>query len=230
MPEESNPVNWQPLSRPRRFGDQFYTNPDFFLNKDADAWQDEPFKTITEAAMTGSITDQILQGAQQTAESRPELVEQGFPSQEELTTSVGAIVLNQITEMVPLLAKPVIESHPEGSEAGLWAVKEARDAGLQGASEWWAGNVVGGGGGGHAPREDLETGWNPIMPDPVHLRPGFDPDPHLINTDTDLEGHMLNVLKYGDPRGGGSPQEFVDKMLAPVSDLDISPDDITNDG
>lgn len=229
MPMEDHPSNLPP-PRPRRFGDQFYTNPEFFLHHEADDWQDAPLKTITEASMTGSIIDQTLQGAQLTAENRPELVEKGFPSQEELTTSVGAVVLNQISEMIPLLAGPVIGSHPEGTEAGLWSVKEARDAGLQGASEWWAGNVVGGGGGGHAPMEGLETGWNPIMPDPVHLRPGFNPDPHLTNTDTDLDGHLLNMLKYGDTRGGGSPQEFVDKMMAPISDIDMTPEDFTDDG
>lgn len=234
MPEESHSAE---PPRPRRFGDQFYTNPEFFLNKDADAWLDEPLKTITDATMVGVITDQILVHGAETARVRPDLVEDmGFPSQEELTTSVGAEVLTQMTEMIPIVVDTAIQSHPEGREAGLWAAKEARDAGMQGGSEWWAGSVSGGGGGGHAPREDLETGWNPIVPDPVHLRGGgtearrFNPDPHIINTDTNLEGHLENIMKYGMPGRGGSAGEFVDKMMSPISDLDLNPDDFTDDG
>ncbi|SVE61805.1 uncharacterized protein METZ01_LOCUS514659, partial [marine metagenome] len=153
MPEENHPSNAEPP--PRRFGTQFYNDPDFFLNSDAENMIANPLKVITEAATMGGVIHEVLQHAK-VASEHPEIgkeVEAGdFPNAEELTTSVGAMTMSNIQEMVPVIAEEYIMAPaPLGSEGAerdkrLEEVTHSRDLGLQGAEEWWAGNIINAGG------------------------------------------------------------------------------------
>ena len=223
MPEENHPSNMEPA--PRSFGAQFYNDPDFFLNSDVDNWEANPTKVIRQGAMLGGVLHNLLQHASVAGEHPeigPEVERSGFPSAEELTTSVGAMTLSNVTEMVPLIAGQYVMSPAtlgaEGDERDerIKEVTQARDIGLQGAEEWWAGNIINAGGGGHAPRAP-ELG-------PLEFSDReFEVDPHLINTDTDFAGAVENRALFGIPLDN-DPNTFISHMLKPISDMDIDPD------
>jgi|TARA_Y100001949_G_scaffold74246_1_gene63081 hypothetical protein len=227
MPEENHPSNAEPP--PRRFGTQFYNDPDFFLNSDVANMVENPNKVITEASMMGGVIHEVLQHAK-VASEHPEIgkeVEAGeFPTAEELTTSVGAMTLSNITQMVPAIAEEYIMAPAtlgsEGAERDkrMEEVTHARDLGLQGAEEWWAGNIINAGGGGHAPRPP-ELGPLEFSDKKVEI------DPHLINTDTDFAGAVENRERFG-PSADNDPNTFISHILKPISEGNIDPDFFTN--
>ena len=214
MPPQSIPET------PRRFGSQFYTDPEFFMNTEPESWLENPHKTVTEGALFGGVISDILSAAEQ-ASDHPPLTDMGFPTQEELTTSVGAVTLSSISEMLPIVAEKYVESHPEGQDKGYEEIALARDLGLQGARDWWAGNVAGAGGGGHAPRGGHES----ELPTLQFSDKKFEPDPHALNTDVTFEGHIDLVREYGLPDSTHGPKDIVKTMLTPISEVDIDPDD-----
>ncbi len=228
MPEENHPSNAEPP--PRRFGTQFYNDPDFFLNSDAENMIANPLKVITEAATMGGVIHEVLQHAK-VASEHPEIgkeVEAGdFPNAEELTTSVGAMTMSNIQEMVPTIAEEYIMAPAtlgsEGAERDkrLEEVTHARDIGLQGAEEWWAGNIINAGGGGHAPRPP-ELGPLEFSDKKVEV------DPHLINTDTDFAGAQEARARFG-PSVDNDPNTFISHILKPISETNINPDFFNDD-
>jgi len=214
---------------PRKFGTQFYNQPDFFLNTGVENWEANPTKIIREASMMGGVVHNLLQHAKMASE-HPEVgqvVESGnFPDAEELTTSVGAMTISNIQEMVPILAEEYVMAPAtlgsEGAERDerMKEVTQARDIGLQGAEEWWAGNVINAGGGGHAPRAP-ELG-------PLEFSDRkYDVDPSSINTDTDFTGAVENRERFG-PAVDNDPNTFIGHILKPISDTNIDPDDFSD--
>jgi hypothetical protein len=218
MPKEDHPANMENMfPQPRRWGAQFHTDPNFFLNTEIDEWVANPAKTITEGAMLGGVINDIISSAGNASEAVPEM---GFPTKEELTGTIGAVTLSSLQEMLPIIANQYVMEGPQGNER-MQEVEQARDLGLQGAREWWAGNVVNAGGGGHVPR-------SAELPPLQFSGRKFEADPHLINTDTTFEGAKKNYEKFGVPTDV-DPNEFIKQMVTPISETDIiKPEDITD--
>jgi hypothetical protein len=228
MPSEDQPT--QPHER--KFGSQFYQKPDFFLNQEHTDWMSHPEKTITHATMMASLAHGVLTQTALAHETMPEEhARRGLPTPDELATSQGAEAIVQSTEAINLLANQHVEgaNSPEEHVGRIDEVKTARDLGLQGAAQWWAGNI-GGGGGGHAPRVDLagdelETGWTEITPDPNINDPNAEFDPYLSYPDTDLAGVLEFAGKHGPSGASTDPNRYIASMLEPMSSMPFGPED-----
>jgi hypothetical protein len=228
MPSEDQPT--QPHER--KFGSQFYQKPDNFP-EDHTEWTAHPEKTITQATMMASLAHAVISASAAAHEVLPEeSARRRFPAPDVLGTSRGAAVVNQSTTAINILGNQHVvgANSPEERARRIDEANAARDLGLQGAAQWWAGNITGGGGGGHAPREDLggvelETGWTEITPDPNINDPNAEFDPYLSYPDTDIAGagrfHRLHGLP-GDPT---DPELFIASMLEPMSSMPLNPED-----
>ena len=231
MPSDDQPT--QPHER--KFGSQFYQKPDSFLNQGPSDWLSHPEKTITQATMMASIAHEVVSQAALAHEANPEEAAQlGLPTPDELVSSQGSEVVHQSTEAINILGNLHVEgaNSLEEQVGRIDEVKTARDLGLQGAAQWWAGNIVGDGGGGHAPRVDLqgdelETGWTEITPDPNINDPNAEFDPYLSYPDTDFLGLLEFEGKHGPPGAdkNADPKRFIGHMIAPMSDLTFGPED-----
>lgn len=233
MAEEAQPTS----PHDRKFGSQFYQKPDFFLNTEAPDWEAHPIQTITQATMLASLANETLTQAAVNTQRNPEM---GLPTVEELQTSMGSEAVHQSTEAINILAQHHVEG---GNVTGVPAfddqmgrvneVIQARDLGLQGASQWWAGNIINMGGGGHVPMgedltgRELESGSTPVIPDPNINDPNAEHDPWLSYPDTDAEGLLAFGLEHGAPSmtSGTEPVNFIANMLEPISSMDFGPED-----
>jgi hypothetical protein len=203
------------------------------MNQDHTEWVAHPEKTITQATMMASLAHAVISAADASHEVLPEeSARWGLPTPDELVTSQGAEAVHQSMEAINILGNQHVEgaNSPEEHAGRIDEVKAARDLGLQGAAQWWAGNIVGDGGGGHAPREDLggdelETGWTEITPDPNINDPNAEFDPYLSYPDTDLAGVGRFHRLHGLPGGTTNPKLFIASMLEPMSSMPLNPED-----
>ena len=228
MPSEDQPT--QPHER--KFGSQFYQKPDYFP-EDYTEWTAHPEKAITQATMVASLAHTIISAADAVHEVLPEeSARRRFPTPDELVTSQGAEAVHHSVAAINILGNQHVEgaNSPEEHARRIDEIKAARDLGLQGAAQWWAGNITGEGGGGHAPREDLsgvelETGWTEITPDLNINDPNAEFDPYLSYPDTDYEGARRFHRLHGPPGDPTDPNLFIAGMLEPMSSMPLNPED-----
>ena len=194
----------------RRFGAQFYNDPNFFLNWDVSKPPEDidQLKAITDATMMGDIAAKSLDTA-----AHPASQATGAPSIEELSRSKGARLAEVTDAIFEELAVDYMDEqadlYPEGLEDAANALKLAKNRGTQGAAEWWAGHMHGD---QHVPR-DPAYGHTPIIPNPARVTLD-DIDPHQIHSETTFEGFMSNVLRYGMPEPG--PEGLANHLISPT--------------